>query len=82
MDPNQVETLKAKTEQYKAKLAQLEQNKEEISRQLIIADEQYKQYKEKIEQAFGTSDTQKLQEIAEEYLKEIEILEGQINGHS
>jgi len=71
--------LKIKAEEYKKKLEDLNVKKQEIERQLIILEEQYGQYKEKIEQAFGTSDPKKLQEISENYLNEIKILEGQIN---
>ena len=74
------EELKNKAQEYKTKLDQLTIKKQEIERQLIIMEEQYNQYKEKIEQAFGTADPQKLQEIADGYLAEIETLEGQING--
>jgi len=71
--------LKAKAEEYKGRVQNLETQKQEVERQLIILEEQYKQYKEKIEQAFGTSDPKQLQEIAEGYLQEIETLEAQLN---
>jgi len=71
--------LTQKAEEYKHKLQQLQTQKEEITRQIIILEEQYNQYKEKIEQAFGTSDPQKLEEIAEGYLGEIQQLEEQLD---
>jgi len=74
----ELEELKLKANEYKTKLDKLTTDRQEIDRQLIILDEQHKQYKEKIEQAFGTSDPKKLQEIAEQYLEDIQKLEGQI----
>jgi phage shock protein A len=71
--------LKNKAQEYKAKLEQLTTKKQEIERQLIITEEQYNQYKEKIEQAFGTSDPEKLQDIAKDYLEAITVLEGQLD---
>ena len=75
------EELKNKAQEYKSKLEQLTVQKQEIERRLIIMEEQYNQYKEKIEQAFGTADQTKLQTIAEGYLQEITTLEGQLNGN-
>jgi len=71
--------IKHKAALYKTKLEHLQTKKQEIERQLIILEEQYNQYKEKIEQAFGTTDLDKLQEIANSYLQEIESIEGQLN---
>jgi len=75
-----MQNLKEKASEYKNKVEVLETKKQEVERQLIILEDQHKQYKEKIEQAFGTSDPMKLKEIAEKYLEEIELLEGKING--
>jgi len=75
-----MQNLKLKAEEYKTRVQSLETQKQEVERQLIILEEQYKQYRDKIEQAFGTSDYTKLQEIAGGYLKEIETLEAQLNG--
>jgi uncharacterized protein Smg (DUF494 family) len=74
--------LKIKAEEYKAKLDQLNIQKQDIERQLIILEEQYNQYKEKIEQAFQTSDPEKLKEIASSYVQDIEKLEEEINGYN
>ena len=76
-----MQNLKLKAEEYKTRVQSLETQKQEVERQLIILEEQYKQYRDKIEQAFGTSDYTKLQEIAGGYLKEIETLEVQLNGN-
>ncbi len=74
--------LKAKAEEYKQKLSELQTKKSEVERQLIILEEQYNQYKDKIEQAFNTSDPEELQKIAAQYLVDIQTLEGQLNGGS
>ena len=71
--------LSEKAQEYKTKVEQLKQEKDELNRQLIIYEEQYKQYKEKIEQAFGTSDPDELQKIAEKFLEEIHVLEKELN---
>ena len=71
--------LSQKAQEYKQKLESLQTQKAEIERQMIIIEEQYKQYKDKIEQSFGTSDPQELQKIAEKYLSEIYELEGNLN---
>lgn len=75
MDLNE---LKLKADQYKAKLESLVAQRQEVDRQLIILDEQYKQYKEKITQAFGTSEPSELEKIANQYLVDIENLESQL----
>jgi len=67
--------LKLKATHYKAKLDELSAQKQEVDRQLILMEEQYNQYKEKIEQAFSTSDPEELSKIAQQYLKDIEALE-------
>jgi uncharacterized coiled-coil DUF342 family protein len=75
------EELKNKAQEYKAKLEQLISQKQEVERQLIITEEQYNQYKDKIEQAFGTSDPEQLSTIAEGYLQEIISLEEQLDDN-
>ena len=74
----ELDELKIKAQEYKIKLEKLKQDRLDADRQLILLEEQYKQYKEKIEESFGSSDPQKLKEIAEQYLINIETLEGQI----
>ena len=75
-----MDNLSIKAQEYKQKLSELQNQKQEIERQMIILEEQYKQYQEKIEQAFGTSDPEQLKNIAEGYLKEIEELEKTLEG--
>jgi len=70
-----MENLSQKAQEYKSKLEQLQLQKQEIEKQLIIAEEQYNQYQKTIEEAFQTSDPEKLKEIAVQYLKDIEELE-------
>lgn len=73
-----LEALKTKAEEYKTKLAALEADKQEVDKQLIILEEQHKQYQDKIQQAFGTVDSQELQKIATQYMQDIETLESQL----
>jgi hypothetical protein len=70
--------LSQKANEYKTKLHSLQEQKQEVERQLIILEEQYNQYKETIEQSFQTTDLNKLKEIADGYLKNIEELEKQL----
>lgn len=70
---------KQKVDEYKNRLGTLQKEKQEIDRQLIILEEQYNQYKEKVEQVFKTSDIEELQKIADSYLQDIGLLEGQLN---
>ncbi len=70
--------LKAKADEYKNKLSILEKDKQDVDRQLIILEEQHKQYQEKIQQAFGTIEPQELQKIAAQYMQDIETLESQL----
>jgi uncharacterized coiled-coil DUF342 family protein len=77
-----MEDLQQKAEQYKAELQKLNNQKQEIERQLIILEEQYSQYKEKIEQAFQTSDINELKKISEGYISDIEKLEEELNALS
>jgi uncharacterized coiled-coil DUF342 family protein len=72
-----MEDLNQKAQEYTRKLQELQEQKQEIEKQLIIAEEQYNQYKKTVEEAFQTSDPEKLKTIAESYLKEIEELEQQ-----
>ena len=67
--------LKLLADEYKLKLDVLTGERQEAERKLIILEEQHKQYKEKIEQAFNTTDVDKLRNIAEEYLQNIQKLE-------
>jgi exonuclease VII small subunit len=67
-------------EEYKRKLAELERQNQELERQKIVLEEQNRQYQEKITQAFNTTDVHKLKEIAEQYEKDITLLEEQLNG--
>jgi len=75
MDMN---TLHQKAQEYKMRLDVLTGERQEIERQLILMEEQYKQYKLKIEEAFNTSDPEELQKIAEGYIHNIEELEKQL----
>jgi phage shock protein A len=72
--------LTQKAEEYKKKLESLLTQKQEIERQIIILEEQFNQYKDKISQAFGTDNPQELKKIAEGYLEDIETLESQLQG--
>lgn len=72
--------LSQKAQEYKTKLEQLQAQKQEIERQIIILEEQYNSYREKIEQAFGTSNPEELKNIAAGFLEEIEVLEKQLEG--
>jgi len=71
--------LSKKAQEYKLKIDELKREKEELTRQLIIYEEQYKQHKEKIIQAFGTSDPEELKKIASNFLEEINALEKDLN---
>jgi L-lysine 2,3-aminomutase len=73
------EILQQKINEYQKKLQEYQNKKQELEKQMIILEEQFRQHKEKIEQAFGTTDPVKLKEISEQYTKEIEQLEAQIN---
>ncbi len=72
--------LTKKAQEYKTRVQQLQEQKQEIEKQMIILDEQFKQYQETIEKAFQTTDPDKLREIATGYLKDIEVLEEQLNA--
>jgi hypothetical protein len=74
-----MDDLKSRADQYKIKLESLNNQKQDIDRQLIILEEQYKQYTEKIEQSFQTSDPEKLKEIASGYIADIEKLEEELH---
>jgi flagellar biosynthesis chaperone FliJ len=74
------EELKNKAEEYKIKLERLTTERQNVERQLIILEEQYKQYKEKINLAFGTTEPEKLHDIAVQYLNDIEQLEAQLQS--
>lgn len=69
------EVLAAEAEEYKVKLQELQKEKADLERQLIILEEQLNPYKTQIETAFGTTDQSKLMEIAAGYLKDIKELE-------
>jgi uncharacterized coiled-coil DUF342 family protein len=71
--------LTQKAQEYKAKAAELERQKQEINKQLIILEEQYKQYQDSIEKAFQTTDPEELKKIAEGYLTDIQDLEAKLN---
>jgi len=75
-----MEDLTQKAQEYTKKLQELQEQKQEIEKQLIIAEEQYNQYKKTVREAFQTSDPEKLKTIAEGYLKDIESLEQQLQG--
>jgi uncharacterized coiled-coil DUF342 family protein len=75
-----MQDLSQKANEYKAKVQQLQTQKQELEKQIIILEEQYNQYRETIEKAFQTTDPEKLKEIAEGYLKDIETLEEQLNA--
>jgi uncharacterized coiled-coil DUF342 family protein len=70
--------LHLKAQEYKQKLDVLVGERQEVERQLIILDEQYKQYKRQIEEAFNTSDPDELLKIAEGYIQNITNLEKQL----
>lgn len=72
------EEILAEAEVYKSKLAELQNEKTQLERQLIILEEQLNPYKTQIESAFGTTDHQELLKIAAEYLKNIKELEDRI----
>ena len=71
--------LQLKAAEYKTKLEQIKGERQEAERQLILLEEQYKQYKAKIEESFGTSEPEKLMEITEQYLITIKELEVKLN---
>jgi predicted nucleic acid-binding Zn-ribbon protein len=71
--------LSQKAQEYKSRVEQLQSQKQDLEKQLIILEEQYKQYQETIEKAFQTTDPEKLREIASSYLKDIEVLESQLD---
>ncbi len=73
-----MEDLTSKAQEYKSKLGALETQKNDLEKQVIILDEQYKQYKDTIEKAFKTTDPEELRKIAESYLSDIQILEEQL----
>ncbi len=73
------ENLTQKAEEYKSKLQGLQNQKQDLEKQVIILEEQFKQYKDTIEKAFNTTDPEKLKEIAGGYLRDIEVLEEQLN---
>jgi len=70
----------SRVEEYKGKLSKLQMEKTELERKLIILEEQYNQYKEKVEQSFHTTDPDELRKIADAYLMDIQQLEGLLNG--
>ena len=76
-----MEDIKIKVDEYKRKKDQLSLQRQETERQLIILGEQYKSYEEKIVQAFGTSDPDKLIEIAQGYEQDISILEKELENY-
>ncbi len=74
-----MEILSQKAQEYKHKLGALETQKQDLEKQVIILNEQYKQYQETIEKAFNTTDPEELRGIANNYLKDIQVLEEQLN---
>jgi len=73
------EELQLKATEYKIKLEKIKIERQEAERQLILLEDQYKQYKIKIEESFGTSESDKLIEIADQYLATIKELEVKLN---
>ncbi len=78
MEQHELDHLKQKAEQYRIRLEQLQTQRQDIDRQLIILEEQHKQYLEKIENSFGTTDPEELHKIASGYLIDIDKLEAQL----
>ncbi len=74
--------LAQKAQEYKRKAAALLTQKQDLEKQVIILEEQYKQYRESIEKAFNTTDTEELKKIAVGYLTDIETLEEQLHAFS
>ena len=74
-----MENLNQKAQEYKIKLDQLQAKKQDLEKQLIIAEEQYTQYKKTVEEAFQTTDIDQLKKIADNYLNDIQKLEDQLN---
>lgn len=72
--------MKIKADEYKMRLDVLVGERQEVERQLIILEEQYKQYKNKIEESFQTSDLEELKKIASQYMQNIEELELKLKG--
>ncbi len=73
------ENMTQKAQEYKNKLSGLQNQKQDLEKQVIILEEQYKQYQDTIEKAFNTTDIEELKRIADGYLKDIEVLEEQLN---
>ncbi len=73
------ENMTQKAQEYKSKLSGLQSQKQDLEKQVIILEEQYKQYQDTIEKAFNTTDIEELKRIADGYLKDIEVLEEQLN---
>ncbi len=71
--------LSQKAQEYKGKAAALLSQKQDLEKQVIILEEQYKQYHETIEKAFHTTDVEELKKIAAGYLDDIVVLEEQLN---
>ena len=69
-----------KINEYKAKLATLESQTQTLDRQMILLEEQEKQYNEKIMQAFNTTDPEALQKIADGYQQDIENFEAKLEA--
>ncbi len=74
-----MEVLSQKAQEYKQKLGALETQKQDLEKQVIILNEQYKQYQETIKKAFNTTVPEELRDIANSYLKDIQVLEEQLN---
>ncbi len=73
------ENMTQKAQEYKNKLSGLQNQKQDLEKQVIILEEQYKQYQDTIEKAFNTTDVEELKRIADGYLQDIEVLEEQLN---
>ncbi len=71
--------LSTKAQEYKQKLQGLQNQKQDLEKQVIILEEQYKQYQDTIQKAFNTTDPEELKKIADGYLQDIKVLEEQLN---
>ena len=74
-----MQDLNQKAQEYKSKLQELQNQKQDLEKQVIILEEQYRTYQDTIEKSFGTTDPEELKKIADGYLKDIKILEEQLN---
>ncbi len=74
-----IDNLSQKAQAYKSKAAALLVQKQDLEKQVIILEEQYKQYHDTIQKAFQTTNPEELKKIAAGYLEDIKVLEEQLN---